>query len=161
MEEVAALAGVTRLIVYRHFDSKEALYRAVLDRAVQGLSTAVTEHLAGGTTSRAVVTAFLDAARRDPDGFRVLVRQAPREADFAEYSDRFRVRAIRGGQDLISAAVPDPMLRSWAAATLVGLLEEATLSWIDRGNPQRDEEMISMLTSSIQSMLRVLPRSED
>ena len=37
MEDVAAEAGITRLIVYRHFESKEALYRAVL--------TAVTERL--------------------------------------------------------------------------------------------------------------------
>ena len=30
MDDVAAAAGITRLIVYRHFDSKEALYAAVL-----------------------------------------------------------------------------------------------------------------------------------
>ena len=37
MEAVAERAGVTRLIVYRHFDSKEALYRAVLDSVVESL----------------------------------------------------------------------------------------------------------------------------
>jgi AcrR family transcriptional regulator len=31
MDDVAAEAGVTKLIVYRHFDSKEELYRSVLD----------------------------------------------------------------------------------------------------------------------------------
>ena len=30
MDDVAAAAGITRLIVYRHFDSKEDLYAAVL-----------------------------------------------------------------------------------------------------------------------------------
>ncbi|MDQ3757621.1 MAG: TetR/AcrR family transcriptional regulator, partial [Actinomycetota bacterium] len=32
MEEVAAAAGITKLIVYRHFESKEELYRAVLEQ---------------------------------------------------------------------------------------------------------------------------------
>ena len=35
MEEIAKNAGITRLIIYRHFDSKEDLYRSVLDRAVE------------------------------------------------------------------------------------------------------------------------------
>ena len=32
MEDVAEACGVTKLIVYRHFDSKEELYRAILQR---------------------------------------------------------------------------------------------------------------------------------
>jgi AcrR family transcriptional regulator len=31
MEDVAAAAGITKLIVYRHFSSKEELYDAVLE----------------------------------------------------------------------------------------------------------------------------------
>src|SRR5437868_15341003 len=32
MEDVAAACEVTKLIVYRHFDSKEDLYRTILER---------------------------------------------------------------------------------------------------------------------------------
>ena len=35
MEEVAAASGITKEIVYRHFASKEELYRAVLEGATQ------------------------------------------------------------------------------------------------------------------------------
>ena len=44
MDDVAAEAGITRLIVYRHFDSKEDLYRAVLERVTDRLRE---EFLAG------------------------------------------------------------------------------------------------------------------
>jgi len=37
MEEVAAASGISKEIVYRHFASKEELYRAVLDATVQTL----------------------------------------------------------------------------------------------------------------------------
>lgn len=157
MEEVGTTAGVTRLIVYRHFDSKEVLYKAVLDRAVKGLSEAVAAHLVDGPTVRGVVVGFLEAARRDPDGFRLLVRQAAREPGFAEYSDEFRARAKGSAQDLIREAVPDATLRSWAAATLVSLLEEATLSWVESGDARRDEEMIEVLSSSIAAMIHSFP----
>src|ERR1700728_4243450 len=86
MEEIASRAGVTRLIVYRHFDSKEDLYRAVLDRAVTSLTVAVRGEIQAGPTVRGVVKGFLDAGRAYPDGFRLLVRQSAREPDFADYA---------------------------------------------------------------------------
>lgn len=153
MEEVASLAGVTRLIVYRHFDSKEDLYRAVLDRAVEGVAGAVSRNLAGAASVRGSVNGFLEAARRDPFGFRLLVRQSAREPDFADYAERFRDAAVRAARELITRRVPDPVLRDWAARTLVSLLEESTLAWIDTGPPDRDEEMAGVLTSSIGAML--------
>jgi AcrR family transcriptional regulator len=154
MEEIASLAGVTRLIVYRHFDSKEDLYRAVLDRAVTSLIVAVRVEIEAGPRVEGVVKGFLDAGRAYPDGFRLLVRQAAREPDFADYVERFRSNAVRAAEELIARPVPDPVLRAWSAKTLVALLEEATLAWIESGEDSRDEEMKAILTSSIEGMLR-------
>jgi AcrR family transcriptional regulator len=155
MEEVASKAGVTRLIVYRHFDSKEDLYRSVLDRAVRGVAGVVSQAGRGPTVS-GVVNGFLDAARSDPEGFKLLVRHSPREPDFADYSDLFRENAIAAAQDLISRRVPDPVLREWAARTLVSMLEESTLAWIEKGDRTRDEDMTAVLTRSIEAMIGAL-----
>ena len=48
MDDVAAAAGVTKLIVYRHFESKEALYRSVLERVFERQVTLFMENLASG-----------------------------------------------------------------------------------------------------------------
>jgi AcrR family transcriptional regulator len=154
MEDVASRAKVTRLIIYRHFASKEELYRAVLERAVRGVSAAVSAQLANGRSVAGVVRGFLDAARADPDGFELLVRQSPKETDFRDYLDQFRNGAVEAAQELIARPVPDPVLREWAAKTLVALLEEATLAWIETGSQSRDSEMMEVLTSSIEAMLR-------
>jgi AcrR family transcriptional regulator len=153
MESVAKNAGITRLIIYRHFESKDELYRAVLDRAVEGLRSAVTTRLAEGKTVASVVNGFLDAARKDPDAFKLLVRYSAHEPDFSDYAERFREGAVEAARELISARVPDPVLRAWAAQTLLALLEEATLAWIDNGETARDAEMTAVLTSSIEAML--------
>jgi AcrR family transcriptional regulator len=157
MEEIASRAGVTRLIVYRHFDSKESLYRSILDRAIEGVAGTVKHESSTGPTVRGTVEGFLNTARRDPDGFRILVRLAASEPDFAEYSERFRQRAVDAAQRLIARAVPDPVLRAWAGQTLVSLLEESTLAWIDTGEVERDQEMTAVLTRSIEAMLRAFP----
>ena len=39
MEDVAAACGVTKLIVYRHFDSKEVLYREILQDVFERWAT--------------------------------------------------------------------------------------------------------------------------
>jgi AcrR family transcriptional regulator len=153
MEDVAQKAGVTRLIVYRHFDSKQDLYRAVLDRAVRGVAIAVTAHEDGGPTVTSVVNGFLGAATADPEGFKLLVHHSAREPDFASYSEVFRDNAVATARDLIARRVPDPELREWAARTLVALLEESTLAWIERGDRSLDDEMTAVLIRSIQAML--------
>jgi AcrR family transcriptional regulator len=153
MEQVAKNASVTRLIIYRNFDTKEALYKAVLDRATNGIEASVSEQLAAGRTVAAVVNGFLAAARLDPYGFKLLVRHSKREAAFADYEEKFRKTAGEAARELIAGVVSDPALREWAAGTLVALLEEATLAWIETGKESRDDEMKAVLTRSIEAML--------
>jgi AcrR family transcriptional regulator len=43
MDDVAARCGVTKLIVYRHFASKEDLYRAILQHVFEHLGQAARE----------------------------------------------------------------------------------------------------------------------
>jgi len=63
MEDVAAAGGVTRLILYRHFDSKGALYDAVLEQVSQRLAEAFTERIRPGTLAIGAATATLSVAR--------------------------------------------------------------------------------------------------
>src|SRR5437763_17098032 len=88
MEDIASTAGITKLIVYRHFETKENLYRAVLEQVFERqveLFGANIEMGAGGTTR-----ALLTVAREWHDGFRLLWRHAAREPQFAEYALHLR-----------------------------------------------------------------------
>ena len=71
MEDVAAAAGVTKLIVYRHFDAKETLYRAVLERVFERQVTLFVENMvqgleAGGATRGAGALGRARVSRRLP-----------------------------------------------------------------------------------------------
>jgi len=154
MEAIADATGVTKLILYRHFDSKEALYRAVVDRVSARLAEEFAAVAAGGRPSRVAARAFLTVAREDPDGFRLLWRHAAREEDFAEYAERFRRLAVEFAESLLVARVGDPTVRHWGAETLVAFLVDAVLAWLDHGDPARDDELADRITASMLAMVQ-------
>src|SRR5690348_16375108 len=90
LDDVAAEAGVSRVILYRHFESKSDLYRAVLDHACARLVTTVGSE----DFTPASVDALLDAAAADPDGFRLVFHHAGREPEFRAEVDRLRTGAV-------------------------------------------------------------------
>src|SRR5262249_55535664 len=69
MEDVARAAGVTRLIVYRIFESKQQLYLAVLGAVLEDIGSSFEDEQA---LSVGIAPALLGVARRHPDGFRLL-----------------------------------------------------------------------------------------
>jgi len=142
MDDVAAEAGVSRLIVYRNFDSKDELYRSVLTSVRDRLRD---EFLAGyerrDEDPSFPVHAMVTVAREDPDGFRLLWRHAAREPEFAAFADEFHERAVAAVDALVGERLPDPALHRWATELSVDFVVQAILGWLDHGDPRRDDEL--------------------
>jgi len=156
MEEIAAAAGVTRLIIYRHFDSKEALYRAVLQGAFDRLATQLRRGPeAGGYGVGA--HALLAVARTDEAGFRLLWRHACREPRFARYADELRRRAVAAVRAALAGRVPREHLE-WAAHAVVGYLVEAVLNWVEFGDRARDEQFVAATNQALRAGVRAWAR---
>jgi AcrR family transcriptional regulator len=155
MDDVAAAAGVTRLILYRHFASKEDLYRAVLDR----VSTRLREEFVAGfeqAGGRAfTVRAMLNVARENPDGFRLLWVHAAREPQFAGYAHAQREQAADAADFLIGRAIDDRVIRGWATHAFVGVIVESVLAWLDHGTADRDEEFVDRATAGLRALYGV------
>ncbi len=128
MDDVADAFGITRLIVYRHFESKEELYRAVLERVMVRLRD---EFLAGyerSTDRDFVVRALLVVAHDDPDGFRLLWVHAAHEPRFADYAAGFRDRVVGIADEFIGPLLGDVSIRRWATITFVDHLYDTMLT---------------------------------
>jgi AcrR family transcriptional regulator len=133
MEDIAAEAGVTKLIIYRHFATKQELYEAVLDHTRQRLAEAT------GVRKRApapdMFGLLIAAARADPHAFALLFRHAAREPQFTRYADEFQQRAVAVAERGLAPAVPDPLLRRWLARLLFGLVIQGVLAWLEMTEP--------------------------
>jgi AcrR family transcriptional regulator len=136
LDDIAAEAGITRVLLYRHFDSKTDLYQAVLDRFCAVLSANVAEPVGGFTD--ASIDGLIQAAMADPDGFRLLFVHAAREPEFKAVADRFHADVTAAAHLQISQVVDDPAWARWAAQLAPAAAIEAIIAWLDAGQPDPD-----------------------
>ena len=152
MEDVAAASGITKLIVYRHFESKEELYRAVLEQVSSRMGEELIRALNAQDRRGFHVRAILTVARELPDGFRLLWVHAAREPQFEDYAAEYHRKATDLALSLIGDSIGDPTLRRWAGETIVAHLFAGVLHWLDMGSPERDEEFVDVATRGVRAM---------
>jgi AcrR family transcriptional regulator len=152
MDDVAAAAGITRLIVYRHFESKDALYAAVLQDVRDRLAQEGSAF--SGRGESAAVRALLAVGRDDAAGVTLLLRHAAREPQFASYADEFREQVITYADRLMRLARAPARVRSrWAAETLVSFVFDALMHWLEDGDPERDDEFLARVDASLPALV--------
>jgi AcrR family transcriptional regulator len=133
LDDVALEAGISRVILYRHFESKTGLYRAVLDRACERLVRAVgAEDFTNET-----IDALLGVAAEDPDGFRLLFHHAAREPEFRADMERIQDGAVDIARRYLAAEIPDPAWAAWATRLAPTVTTDAVIAWLDAGQPDR------------------------
>ncbi|MFF4147730.1 TetR/AcrR family transcriptional regulator [Streptomyces sp. NPDC001698] len=135
LDDIAAEAGISRVILYRHFESKSDLYRAVLDRACARLAHAVGEDNFTGDS----IPALVQAAAEDPDGFRLLFRYAAREADFRDVTDSLTAASRDVAHRHLAELISDAHWADWAARLIPAATTEAVIAWLDAGQPDPDQ----------------------
>jgi AcrR family transcriptional regulator len=148
-------------MLYRHFNSKHDLYKAVLDEV--GLRLTALEHrpatLEGIGAEQAIpearstLLATIRVARELPDAYRLLHEHAAHEPEFADIAGDIRARSTLKAERLLEPLIEDPDIRRWAARLLTAVTQEAVLAWLDVGEPERDEYVADRLALMLGHML--------
>ncbi len=152
MDDVAAACGVTKLIVYRHFASKEDLYRAVLQQVFEHLGEELRAELAQPSRAGLGARTLLTVAREDPAAFTLLWRHAAREPQFAAYAAELRAVAVAVVRRLSALDSGDELLDAWRSEVCFGWLVESTLTWLERGDAGRDDEFVVQTTAGLRAL---------
>ncbi|WP_427887403.1 TetR/AcrR family transcriptional regulator [Kribbella sp. GL6] len=160
LDQVAAAAGVSKLIVYRHFNSKRELYLAILQQIGTRLDAVEESHAPvhardGGPAIEAtaeVLRRRFAVVRELPDAYRLLVRHAAREPEFAEFVTK-RTKRERRQVEARLANVADPTVRRWLATVVIETVQQAFLAWLDAGTPARDDELAERVSYLLAGMV--------
>jgi AcrR family transcriptional regulator len=163
VEEIAARAKVSKPIVYEHFGGKEGIYAVLVDREMEHVVTRISAAITSGTPRERVeraALAFLAYVRDEPDGFRVLSRDAPVTLarggmssllnDVAErVADVFTTTFKKAGYDPKTAPI--------YAHALVGMVTFVGQWWTETRKPPI-EDVASHLAALAWMGLRHLPK---
>jgi AcrR family transcriptional regulator len=136
MDEVAARAGTSKTVVYRHFADRAALHAAVCARVAEILTDQIRAAMASAATPReqvaAGVEAYLRLIEQDPDVYRFvvhrpLVSQGPGDDPLADLVSLMGddAAAVIGAQLTAAPAAA----RTWGHA-IVGLVRGAGDAWL-------------------------------
>ena len=157
MNLIAAEAGITKPILYRHFGDKGGLYRALaarhIDQLLARLRNALTTR--GGLTARtrATVDAYLAAVEEQPQVYRFLMERAAAE----DVDVRGQVLGFvrRFGDELAAGIAAEPALAPIGAARaqvwahgIAGMVQGAGDWWLDHPDVPREvvvDELIALM----------------
>lgn len=149
LDDIADEAAITRVILYRHFDSKNAMYRAVLERASERLAAAVgTEGFDDYS-----IAALLSAAAADPDGFRLVFRHAMREPEFRDITDALSTTSVDAAHRALAAQIDDDPWARWAARVVPAMAIESVIAWLDTGQPDGVDAAAARIGTAVHGVI--------
>jgi AcrR family transcriptional regulator len=160
MTTLAAGAGITKPVLYRHFGDKQGLLAAWAARQAVALGDRITTELAQQRNPRsrirATITTYLTALEQDPVGYWFVTRRAvtsddPNGGPVVDVVETI-VTAIADvlREELVRAAADDAAIAAaptWARA-LVGMVQQVGDHWLQED--QKDvEEVANQLTDLV------------
>jgi AcrR family transcriptional regulator len=143
MNLIAAEAGITKPILYRHFGDKGGLYRALAERHIddllQRLRNALTTRGGLRARTRATVDAYLASVEEQPQVYRFLIERAAVEepgvrGQVEGFVRRFGAELANGIANEPELAGVDPRRAAVWANAIAGMVQSTGDWWL--ANPQ-------------------------
>ena len=145
MASIAAEAGITKPILYRHFGDKSGLYAALAERHTDRLLERLTGALRSDGTARQrverTVDAYLATIETEPQVYRFLVQSveaAPVQGQVRTFVRRLAEQLAAGITLELGLAPGDVRAGAWAAG-IVGMVQAAGEWWLDTAPCSRAE----------------------
>lgn len=166
MEDVAAEAGVSKPVLYRHFTDKSDLYLAVGQKATEVLMERMGPALAADGPIRErierIIDAYLSVIEENPNLYRFVVKGSfvdrPVEKDVAQ-EDKNLIAATLArilGDYLRAFDMDSGGAEPWAHG-LVGMVQNAGDWWLDRQTMSRanlSDYLATIIWHAIDGLLR-------
>ena len=164
MADIAAVAGITKPILYRHFGDRDGLIVAVADDFATELVARIDQALATGSSTedriRGALGAYVDFIADDVELYDYLAQRTAVGSDvYIAVVDRVAATIRRALEDLAEPGVPDGAVVTWAYG-IAGMAHLAGAQWVRAGGRSRDD-LVEQLVSLVLHGLPAPAASDD
>jgi len=167
MNAIAAEAGITKPVLYRHFGDKSGLYRALAERHTGELLAEIRAALGAPGSRRArtesTIDAYLRVIERSPQTYRFLLHRAsvedPRVHTHVTLFVRTLGEELAGGIALELGLGPQqmPLACAWAHG-IMGMVQGAGEWWLEHPEVPRSE-LVAQLTDLLHGAFAAYPQA--
>ncbi len=138
MNDIAGVAGVTKPVLYQHFESKKDLFLEVLTDIADLLEASITNAVEASTSGREelehAVSAYVDFFADEPGRFRVLYGEGARsDVDFTAAMHNLETSMASFTAEHIAIESLSHDERLVIARAITGALENGVRRWLDHG----------------------------
>lgn len=147
MAAIAAEAGITKPILYRHFGDKSGLYQALAERHTRIVIDLLRPEFAKAMAdprvrARATISAYLDTISANPNLYRFLFHRASAEDSRTHTQMAAIVRSVGEelGAVLGEGGVADPLRAQVLGHAFVGMVQAIGDWWLE--NPRLDRATV-------------------
>ncbi|MFI7226607.1 TetR/AcrR family transcriptional regulator [Nonomuraea angiospora] len=170
MAAIAAEAGITKPILYRHFGDKSGLYQALADRHVRTVIARLRPELvAPGADlrgrARATIGVYLDLISANRNLYRFLFHRASAEDSRIRSHMTALVRGLGeelGGLLAGERAAPDPVRAQVLGHAFVGMVQTTGDWWLEHPEVDRVqvvEGLVDVIAAALAPQPAVSPRN--
>lgn len=157
MEAIAAEAGITKPVLYRHFGDRDGLLAAVARRHADRLTRELRDALAAEEHPRhrlrTTVDTYLRFLERDPELHRFVTRVAPAGSGSTGTALDDALSVVRDAvigsvtRELAGARLDPAPARTWGTG-IVGMVQLVGARWLEERDVDRDE-LVARLTDLV------------
>ncbi|MGH9186705.1 MAG: TetR family transcriptional regulator, partial [Acidimicrobiales bacterium] len=164
MEMIAAEAGVTKPVIYKHFGHREGLAKAIADRFAADLEAALLEALSGNLEGRELLAATIDAylafVEQDPNVYRFLLHRVSQHPEASSSLSGLIPRigqqiALVLGEQLRDEGRDSGAAEPWAYG-IIGMVHVASDWWLARRTMPR-ARMVQYLSELLWEGVSMMP----
>jgi TetR/AcrR family transcriptional regulator len=159
VREICEAAGITKPTLYHFYGSKEGVYRALVEGALERFRADISNALRGETSLREqlgrVARAYLDAATREPDLARFVMalshnpRHAAPATDFVGFYNGLLTEIARAVDAAVARGEIAPGPTPVRLLVLMGALGEALCGHLLSGQPALTHELADSLVDVV------------
>ena len=153
MDDIADRAGVSKPVLYQHFDSKLDLYVAIAESVADDVVRRIEAALASGEGNHARISgclsSFFEFVEQPSSGYPVLFR-SDMTSDPAVASILERTRRACG--ESMGRVLAEETELSWdecvlLGTTMAGMAQAAAVAWYDRRGSMTRERVLELLST--------------